>query len=250
MSLRKVQVNHEKIEPIVTTEPPLEKVQGAGVVPKLYGTTFMFATKGSGKTTALWHILKACANKDTHNYFVNTIYSDPSWDYITDQLDKKKIGYTLNDTTEALREIIAGLDAENKDKKKGDKEPAPVQTPANPFGGVIGPMTPSLLAKWIAIKREKKKRRKIAPKFMFIFDDVSEELKETSIKRFIKQHRHYKSKVIISAYDLKDFPPSLRRNMDQWLIFRGQSLERLKSIHESITPHSTQDLYRNLQQRN
>lgn len=113
-----------KITPIPTDEPPPEKIMGYDIVPKLHNTIFIVANKGSGKTNAVWHILKNCINKNTFVYiFSNTLYSDSNWDVILRALDKMKVGYFAEDDTSELTKIIQTLAEQNKvSKQKKDEE--------------------------------------------------------------------------------------------------------------------------------
>lgn len=93
-------------------------------------------------------------------------------------------------------------------------------------------------------KRKRAGRGKVAPKYFFIFDDVSEKLKTKIIRRFIKQHRHYKTKVIISTQVPTDLDKGLRKNMDQWLLFAGHDNSRLDLMKEAMSLRMTnEDFY-------
>lgn len=208
------------VKPIPTNDPKPEKILGYELVPKMYSTTAIVANKGSGKTNALWHILSHCANKNSFVFiFSNTLYSDSNWDTILEELDKRKIGYFAEDDTSELERIIKELSNENKNAKLGKDKTAD-----------------DIFAKFMEIKKRKKtnSKSKIAPKYFFIFDDVSEGLKTRIIRRFIKQHRHYKTKVIISTQVPTDLDKGLRKNMDQWLLFAGHDNNRLDMLKEAI----------------
>ena len=74
---------------------------------------------------------------------------------------------------------------------------------------------------------KKRKPKKVCPKHIFIFDDIGNELKLPSIS----QHRHLKSKVIISSQYLNDLSVQGRKNIDYWILFKGQTLEKLEIVY-------------------
>lgn len=171
--------NIGKVTPILTNDPPPEKILRFDVVPKLYSTTFIVVNKESRKTNALWHILSNCTNKNMFVYiFSNTLFSDSNWEKILSELDKRKIGYFAKDDTTELPKIIHELSklfkvekAQKQAKKEGkDKSKHPFE-------------------KFVKVrKRVYSAHRKTALRYFFIFNDVSEELKTKIIHRFIKQH--------------------------------------------------------------
>ena len=57
-------------------------------------------------------------------------------------------------------------------------------------------------------------------------------LRNTSILTLIKQHRHFKNKVICSSQSLKDLHPDARDNIDFWILFGGHSEAKLEQIYE------------------
>ena len=81
-------------------------------------------------------------------------------------------------------------------------------------------------------EERKKKPKKICPKHIFVFDDIGNELKLPSISHLLKINRHLKSKVIISSQYLNDLSVQGRKNIDYWILFKGQSLEKLEIIYK------------------
>jgi len=70
----------------------------------------------------------------------------------------------------------------------------------------------------------------VVPEYIFVFDDLSNELRDPIIAHLLKTNRHYKSKVIISSQYVKDLPPSSRKQIDYWLLFAGHSEDKLMTI--------------------
>jgi actin-related protein len=83
-------------------------------------------------------------------------------------------------------------------------------------------------------ERKKKRCKYQSPEYLFIFDDISDELrKNKSIVSFIKKHRHFKSKCIFSSQYSKDLDPQSLKNMDFLILFRGESEDKLKHLYQN-----------------
>ena len=81
---------------------------------------------------------------------------------------------------------------------------------------------------------DKKPRSKYrASEYIFVFDDLSTELKSKSLVALTKKNRHYKSKCIISSQYLNDILPEMRLQMDYWLVFAGQNDAKLEEIYRN-----------------
>lgn len=226
-----------QVKPFTVDEPLAKDVLGSQVIPKLYSTTFICAPKGQGKTTTLWHIIKNCADKESMVLiFSNTVYSDSSWEYILSRLKKRGVQFQVSNRLEggegpspggSLSETIAKLQgAGGSPRPEGELED-PSLWPPSRWAEPEGPEGPGA-------EGPEKARKLISPKYLFIFDDVSEELKQESIKQFIKQHRHYKTKVVISSQVPIDLDKGLRRNMDQWILFGGHNHDRLRLMYDDM----------------
>jgi hypothetical protein len=85
-----------------------------------------------------------------------------------------------------------------------------------------------------------KKKRKLACENLFIFDDISSEIKSNkTIFSLLKQNRHYKSKVIISSQYIHDIPPQARLQTDYFLVFQGINVEKLDIIYKDADVNIT-----------
>ncbi|MFN9113397.1 MAG: hypothetical protein ACK5XN_25275, partial [Bacteroidota bacterium] len=87
---------------------------------------------------------------------------------------------------------------------------------------------------------EKKKggRKKIPPppEFIIIFDDVSDTLRETEIKKLIKNSFHYRAKVIIASQGYVDMSPDLYANLDYLALYKNFNDYALEHIYNKIDP--------------
>jgi hypothetical protein len=91
--------------------------------------------------------------------------------------------------------------------------------------------------KAVRSKSARKKATKLYPKFMFIFDDLSMELKNKNVDFLLKTNRHYQSKVLVSTQWLTDLLPSSRRQMDYYILFKGLPPEKLEAVYKDADLH-------------
>ncbi len=92
------------------------------------------------------------------------------------------------------------------------------------------------------IQEEKKQAENggyIVPEYIFVFDDLSNELKDPVVSHLLKTNRHYKSKIIISSQYVQDVMPSSRKQIDYWLLFGGHSPDKLEVIHRDADTRLT-----------
>ena len=85
------------------------------------------------------------------------------------------------------------------------------------------------------IKENKEKIKKlnyVYPKYIFIFDDFSELLKDKSLEGIIKRHRHYLTSFIISSQSYTDLTPNVRNQVNFLILFKEISNNRLKMIYD------------------
>ena len=69
-----------------------------------------------------------------------------------------------------------------------------------------------------------------APSWLFIFDDLSHDLRSDSITSLLKKNRHFLSKTICSSQYLKDLRPEAIKQTDSLILFRGQDNDKLEQI--------------------
>ena len=204
-------VNDEKVD-----VPKLPQVGGSYLGEKLfelYCIIMLLAKKKSGKTLALRKILQKCAGKKTSVVvFCNTYHKDPVWKNIREMLTKMGVPHTgyVSLFTDAgkirLQQLLDHLKGEEEEGWSSDSENEDDLEDQD-----MGPRTES--------KKPRKKREPKAPKFIFVLDDIGDEIRDRAVTQLLKTHRHYKSKVIISTQSLKDITNAARRQVDIWLLF-------------------------------
>lgn len=257
MKLKKL--NSLTVSPVLTNEVEYTKknLKSFDIIPSLYYNMFICSKKKSGKTSLINSILtNATSKKTTIWLFCPTYQVDNTWKTMIRNFNEK--GYTIN-TFSSLKEgkmnildnIIEDL-SKSKDEDENDdlhkKKKSKVDDPVKPVitrqfclfenddleeieDNAIIEMEGS-----ITLKQAKRKRRtkKLTPENLFIFDDISTELRHPSLARILKVHRHLKASVIISSQYLHDLKPASILQLDYFICFKSFSLEKLEYIHKML----------------
>ena len=85
-----------------------------------------------------------------------------------------------------------------------------------------------------SIERKPRKPKRLAPEYVFIFDDLGSDLRHASITQLFKTSRHYKAKVIVSSQYIHDLWNACIKNLDYTLIFKSFSREKLLVLFEAL----------------
>jgi len=212
-------------------------VAGASLFPEIYSNIFFCARKKSGKTCAIAHIIDKCATKETRIIaFVGTLHRDKTWRAIEQMCEKKGIeftGYTsIKDTQsreDILQSIVDVLKEEAEARKKGGED-AEASEPQAAVDCLTMDCDPDP-------KQKKPRKPKFkAPQIIFVFDDLSGELKTPSFTELLKFHRHFKSKVIVSSQYWNDIAVEARRQINYVLLYKGlsESPAKLKEVYDNV----------------
>ena len=90
-------INSHVVKPIQVPKVEPERIEGYDLIPKLYCCIFICAKKESGKTNAIFKILKECTGKKTNLYIISsTVYNDDNWINIVKYFENKKIEITVH----------------------------------------------------------------------------------------------------------------------------------------------------------
>jgi len=223
-------------------------ILGSQLIPYLYSTIYLVARKNTGKTTVINALLEECAGPSTTVIvFCSTLYNDPSWQAIKQGLKSRGIkfkGYTSLTSPDGenrlkkwmVEQVPDGLESDDdsdNDESAADSADATEPVPAPRTSNVhllLESKAPAPGAETKKVPRKRKSKFQ-EPNAIIVFDDLSDELKSPVVPAFIKKHRHFKTKVIISSQNLKDIKPEVRRNIDIWLLFRGLDRDLLESVH-------------------
>lgn len=234
-------INNISVKPLVNADSiEIDKIKGGNLFPELYGVSFLCARRKSGKTSVISEIIKRTTDKKTVVWiFCPTHRIDPSWIQIIEYLEKKGnivncFDSMIEGKTNLLDEIVIDLSNPIVDKKKEDKVVVPTtkvcfETPENE-----------------KTKKEYKPKKK-APEHIFIFDDISNELKNPALLALLKKSRHIKSTIYISSQYILDLLPQALKQLSYFLCFRSMTKEKLEHIYKmldlSIDEEKFYDIY-------
>lgn len=221
--------NVGEIKPIInaTWNDP-SKVKFGSVFPNPYNTTFLCAKRKSGKTSVLAEILDKTSNKNTVFWiFCPTTNIDDSWKAILKKLEDKGNVVNVFDSImenklNQLNEIIDSLakGSENDDSTK-----------------TVKPIKKLICDGCIENNpndKPKRKPKKISPEHIFVFDDLSHELKNPAIYKLLKNGRHLKSAVYISFQFIHDVLPAGLKQAEHFILFKSFSEDKLQHIYKQL----------------
>lgn len=224
------QINNIKVKPILTGGAlPIEKIRGGKLFGEVYSNIFLLAKKKSGKTTIIAEILKHCASKRTKVViFCSTVNKDDSYKEIIKMLENKGIEvekYTslIENGVNKLEEIIHEIQKEAEEEE--NKEDVPKQK-----------------IKYIRVdedsddEKEKKPRKEklLAPEWIFVFDDLSDDMRNPVIEGFLKKNRHFKAKCILSSQWLTQLKPGGIQQLDYVLLWGRIPEEKVKETYAKL----------------
>jgi hypothetical protein len=234
---------------------PLNRILGSQFIPALYCNIYICAPKLSGKTTLVYNIMEACTDKKTFVYIIcSTHLDDPTYLAMKEMMRKKHVTFECFTSLEMLQPIIMSLSNANKAKsakndqttlsariqqEMGKKPPPPVEK-KRAFEKAF---FPEHHAREGAKQEEESKREpfpktgKIAADYIFVLDDIANQLSMPIVNALLKIQRHLRTKIIISSQDFKDLMPEAAMQIDYMLLLRGQNEERLKSAYERSDHH-------------
>lgn len=203
---------------------------GKKLFDKLACNIFLSGPTGSGKSVVIYNILKKCVGKKTKViFFVGSIHNDPTYKEMLKFLDKNGNDYmTYTSMYDGKENILQQIEEELKQAKDDDGEtkiPEPLPCPIN-----------LCTEKQIVPKKKKKKRKPPTENdYIFIFDDLSNEIRHSSaLTAFLKYSRHLNCKCIISSQSLSDLTRNTRQQIHFLLLFRGLNDEAVKTVFEDI----------------
>ena len=225
MSFQLKKINNEVVKPIPLPSIDPKLVKGNKLFAEIYANVFIVAKKKSGKTCTVFKIIKECCNKDTKVViFASTLNKDLSFKVIRKYLENKGILYEeFTEVSAYLPAILEEIenDVDDEDNSEDEKEEE------------YKPKVLSFNDKEIKLKVKKRKPKYMAPQYLFLFDDISSDLRDEHLSKLVKQNRHYKSKVIISSQYPLDLKPDARKMIDYWLLFKGQEESKLRTLYEN-----------------
>ncbi len=258
------QINNQYVKAIPIPDEDLRPIKGYDICEEVYANIFLCARKKSGKTSALFKIMKECsARKTVLVIFCSTVYKDKNWIQIRKYFEKKGMDirvYTsiYEDGEDQLANLIEDLKQDAKEeetRKKGDGKQEDDKPEVDKCDDILQRLTNMHLrsvGRGAEVpeeeeepqeKKKSKKSKYLAPEYMIIFDDLSSELKSRSLLSLLKFNRHFKAKLIISSQWLHDLLPESRKQIDLFLIFKGFAQDKLALIYKDCDSSIPFDMF-------
>lgn len=220
-------INNEKVHDFKRKlDKDTRPVRGADLFPELYCNIFLCARKKTGKTLATRQILKKCAGPKTKIVvFCATLHKDDTWKEIEEWAKKKGLpflAYTSiedDDGKDRLKQLVKELE-NDEDEEEAEQRDA-------------GVSSHNFLDSESESEDEEPREKYQSPEYIFVLDDLADELHRRSLTTFLKKHRHFKAKIIVSSQHLNDLLPQARRQLDYWILFQGHPEGKVDEIHRS-----------------
>lgn len=223
-------INNFKVipRPIVKDNRP---VQASFMFPICFCVTYLLGKKHSGKTVVIDNILqKRIGPNTTVVIFSSTLEADDAWIALTEWLEKKEIPHVLHDSiyddhgNNLLKELIVQLKMETAARKSAEKKEREDKKKKQQKG-----------IKFYDHEEPEEKAKKpkfLAPDWLIVIDDLSDEVHDKSLETLIKKHRHFRSQILISNQTLNDVTLSARKQLDYWILFNDIDDLKLQEIYE------------------
>jgi hypothetical protein len=232
--MKEEKVNNVSVKAVIVHDNnESEKIKGFKILPFPFYNLFVCSKKKSGKTSLINTIVKKTSDKRTNFWiFCSTHKIDDSWKSIINFLEERGNKVNAFDSifdgkVNLLNKILDEMgEPEEIPQKKDKKAPINLNEVKRSY---------DLFGKDQDDQGKPKKEyvpKKKAPKHIFIFDDLSPELKH--IDRLLKVHRHFQASVIISSQYIHDLSISSRLQIDVFCTFRGFSEEKMEMVHKSL----------------
>ena len=255
MKIHLSKINNQIVKPVPLIGGGDDRpIRGADLFSEIYCNIFICAKKKSGKTSTIFKIIKECADKNTKIVaFVSTLNKDPIYKTLQYYCDKKNItfeGFTslYEDGQDVLSAIIKQLEEEEYEDEDESSDDVPIHRH-------IGARFHDDIDDEQRKKMKPRKPKYRSPEYIFLFDDLSTELKSRSLVSLLKKNRHFRCKCIISSQYLNDLLPESRKQMDYTLLFKGLPDHKLQEVYrdsdisidfpmfEKVYKFATQKLY-------
>lgn len=229
-------INKIKITPIVTKSGYNRKnVRAFDYFQEPYSIITLYAKKKSGKSNVIYRCLEECATKGTNvMIFASSCHTDDVYKQMKKMLKKKGCNvqikpHFIENGVNLIQQFLHLKENINDDSEDEielvQKTYIPKTIPYLEFPG----STPlSVLQK--RKKKPEKKDKLLTPENIFIFDDLSSEMRNPWISRLLTRNRHVLSKVFISCHGVHNIHPDGLRMVDVHLLFPHLDREKVEAI--------------------
>ncbi len=230
------------VKPIIKRGKGLIKPLGHQLFPQLASSIYISAGTKSGKTTVISHILDNCIDKNTKVFiFAPTVFIDATYSHIIKQLTKRGIQhYEYTHFIDAdgvnILDMIVDQLVEQSKGNEHDKlnEPKKILSHRIVNGEIVREYEESKPPMDDTQQKKQKEEPVVAPKYMFVFDDLGEEMRHKSIYKWLLKQRQFMAKTIISTQSINNLMPNSIGQLDYILVFGGQREDALEGLRRKL----------------
>ena len=219
-------INNEVVKPMQTPDdldkrPP----RGKDMIEIAYANIYACAKKKTGKSSVVAKMVLKFAGPETRvHIFCSTVHIDPTYRALVNELEDNGIA-CYPSTSIKNDENFDLVD----DILKEDEEFMNPETVIKPEKNILN------LDEKPDKKKKKKKSKFKELRRIFIFDDLSHEIRtSTSLKELLKQNRHYYYKTIIASQYVNDLEPQSISQLDYVFLFKCHNDKKLAEIHSKL----------------
>jgi len=246
------EINQIQIKPVINNNNNTKNnVRAYKYYSQPYANICLMARKNSGKSTVIYRALEECSTKGTNVFiFSPTVNMDPTYAKMIKMLKKKGCNVVANehfidpngvDLIEQIIHILSKKDEEeeNQDVYKPppllyfghDKNYKAVDTQVGGGCTLVERPQPK------KPKKEPKKgkgKKLLTPESIFVFDDLSSEMRHKSIAKLLTKNRHYKLKTFLSCHSVNNLEKGSLSCIDTFHVFPNISNEKIEELGEKV----------------
>jgi hypothetical protein len=258
-TITRKKVNKQKVRP-VKIRKETRPIKGAEICPELYFNMLEVASTNVGKTTVTAHVIDNIIGEETVQViaFVSSLYNDPLWQHIEDEVLDKDIDFVghlsiKEDGQNLLKDYLLEFTEEAKKRQeanqKVDEEPEPqnlMEILARENGLEYYLSHNHEIIRLDDPKKAKpkvKKPKHASPEYVFLFDDLGDEVKTPSYSALTRKSRHFHIATVTAIQDLKDIKPSVLTQMRVVLLFGRQPEDRIHHAWYLLKPPMPFDVF-------
>jgi len=256
--LKLERVSDAIVHPIPKKDVGNVKIVGGDIMSNPFGNVICIASTNSGKTTALFELIKKITDPKLTKVILitSTLFNDDSYDHIQKYLESKDYDFEahssiVDDDTKQNR-LIELLDelkleaqvAKELEEQEEERKRQKALQRQKKKGLESYKRTSYVTADGVdqividqeedKKQRKEKKSKKLAQKILIILDDVSDELRNKSLAILAKKSRHFKIRLIVSTQYLLDLMPAARKQFYYGMLFGGMGVAKLETVYKDL----------------
>lgn len=246
------EINDVSIKPVIhKTNENKNNVRAFNYYENPYSNICLMARKNSGKSTVIYRALEQCAKKGTNVFlFSPTVNIDPTYGKMVKMLKKKgctvvaKEHFIDENGVDLIGQLLQIFSKKDEvEETQEEYKPPPLLYFGDDrnykhcnvqVGGecvlVEKPPKPKKEKK----EKEKKKDKLITPEHIFVFDDLSSDMRHKSISKLMTKQRHYKLKCFLSCHSVNNLEKMALSCIDVYHIFPNISSEKIEELGEKV----------------